>query len=177
MERFVVISGCSGGGKSTVLRAMAERGYAVVEEPGRRIIAEQLMARRNDALPWIDLEAFAGRALELARADWERQRPAADWVFFDRGLVDAAAALEHATPNSQVDRLCRDERYHPMVFMAPPWPEIFATDEARRHGLREAIAEYKRLLAAYTRLGYSVEILPKAGVADRCDFILDRLGS
>jgi predicted ATPase len=33
-ERFVVISGCSGGGKSALLSELSERGHAVVEEPG-----------------------------------------------------------------------------------------------------------------------------------------------
>jgi predicted ATPase len=37
MNRFVVISGCSGGGKSTLLAELGRRGHAVVEEPGRRI--------------------------------------------------------------------------------------------------------------------------------------------
>jgi predicted ATPase len=38
LDRFVVISGCSGGGKSTLLAELARRGYRTVEEPGRRIV-------------------------------------------------------------------------------------------------------------------------------------------
>ena len=38
-DRFVVISGCSGGGKSTLLSELGRRGYGTVEEPGRRITA------------------------------------------------------------------------------------------------------------------------------------------
>jgi putative ribosome biogenesis GTPase RsgA len=38
-DRFVVISGCSGGGKSTLINELRRRGYRVVEEPGRRIVA------------------------------------------------------------------------------------------------------------------------------------------
>lgn len=52
--RFVIISGCSGGGKSTLIDELAKRGHAVVEEPGRRIIADE-RARGGTALPWIDL--------------------------------------------------------------------------------------------------------------------------
>jgi predicted ATPase len=43
-DRFVVISGCSGGGKSTLLAELVGRGYAAVEEPGRRIVEEELAA-------------------------------------------------------------------------------------------------------------------------------------
>ena len=35
MDRFVIISGCSGGGKSTLLVKLGGRGNAVVESIGR----------------------------------------------------------------------------------------------------------------------------------------------
>jgi predicted ATPase len=63
MENFVTISGCSGGGKSTVLAELQQRGFATIEEPGRRIVAEEIK-RDGRALPWIDPVAFAGRAIE-----------------------------------------------------------------------------------------------------------------
>ena len=50
VNRFVVISGCSSGGKSTLIAELSRRGYAVVEEPGRRIVKEE-MARNGLALP------------------------------------------------------------------------------------------------------------------------------
>ena len=57
--RLVVISGCSAGGKSTLIQALAERGCAVAREPGRAIVeAEQ--ARGGDALPWRNPLAFLG---------------------------------------------------------------------------------------------------------------------
>jgi predicted ATPase len=42
MDRFVVISGCSGGGKSTLLAELGRRGHTVIEEPGRRIVIEEM---------------------------------------------------------------------------------------------------------------------------------------
>jgi len=42
IERFVIISGCSSGGKSTLLAELQLRGFATVEEPGRRIVREEL---------------------------------------------------------------------------------------------------------------------------------------
>jgi predicted ATPase len=44
MDRFIVISGCSGGGKSTLVAELARRGYASVEEPGRRIVEDEKRA-------------------------------------------------------------------------------------------------------------------------------------
>ena len=63
-DRFVVLSGCSGGGKSTLLAELRRRGHATVDEPGRRIVKDE-SADGGTALPWIDLAAFARRAIEL----------------------------------------------------------------------------------------------------------------
>lgn len=104
-DRCVVISGCSGGGKSTLLAELARRGHAVVEEPGRRIVEAEL-----------------------------------------RG-------------NGQ----------------APPWPEIYVQDDARRQALTSATQEYEHLLAAYPSCGYAITLVPKADVAARADFVLRTL--
>ena len=37
-SRHVILSGCSGGGKSTLLADLAGRGFGTVSEPGRRIV-------------------------------------------------------------------------------------------------------------------------------------------
>src|SRR6185369_12186033 len=50
IDRFVVISGCSGGGKSSLLEELGRCGYATVEEPGRRIVKEELRSG-GTALP------------------------------------------------------------------------------------------------------------------------------
>jgi predicted ATPase len=96
MENFVTISGCSSGGKSTLLAELRQRGFATVDEPGRRIVGEEL-ERGGTALPWVDAVAFARRAVEMSLADRAGADTSARWVFFDRGLIDAAAALEHLT--------------------------------------------------------------------------------
>lgn len=174
VDRFVVISGCSGGGKSTLLTELHRRGHAVVDEPGRRIVQEEL-AREGKAVPWIDAAAFLRRAIAMALTDREAARARSGLVFFDRGLVDAAAALQHVTGEPALDALRDQHRYHRRVFLTPPWPEIYHTDAERRHDLDAAIAEYERLLQTYPALGYDVITVPKIGVVERADFILDLL--
>ncbi|WP_240198040.1 AAA family ATPase [Novosphingobium sp. P6W] len=99
------------------------------------------------------------------------------WVFFDRGLIDAALALVHASGDPVAELLCREHRYHREVFLTPPWPEIYRQDADRRHDIASALDKYERLLAAYPRLGYNVVILPKAPIEDRAAFLLERLGA
>jgi predicted ATPase len=174
MDRFVVISGCSGGGKSALLAELGRRGHAVVEEPGRRIVKEELKGD-GSALPWVDEAAFARRAVAMALADRASAGVLDGWVFFDRGLVDAAAGLQHLTGEQVLKALGQSHRYHRRVFLAPPWQEIYVTDRERRHSLDAALAEYSRLLEAYPSLGYEVFVLPRMGVVGRADFVLNTL--
>lgn len=97
------------------------------------------------------------------------------WVFFDRSVVDAAAALQHLTGEPAFETISQKHRFHHRVFLAPPWPEIYVTDPERHHGFDTAVAEYQRLLEVYGSLGYEVMLLPKAGVSERADFVLSRL--
>src|SRR5262249_18513143 len=97
------------------------------------------------------------------------------WVFFDRGLIDAAAGLEHLTGEPVLATVGQAHRYHQRVFLAPPWPEIYVADPERRHGLDAAVVEYQRLLGVYPSLGYQVIILPKVGVCKRATFVLNTL--
>jgi predicted ATPase len=174
LDRFVIISGCSGGGKSTLLVELGRRGHAVVDEPGRRIVKEELKSE-GSALPWIDETAFARRAVALALADRASAGMPDGWIFFDRGLIDAAAGLQHLTGEPVLAALSQSHRYHRRVFLTPPWPEIYVTDAERRHGLDRALAEYCRLLEVYPSLGYEVSILPKIGVPERADFVMSAL--
>lgn len=172
---MIILSGCSGGGKSTLLAELARRGFHVIEEPGRRIVDEEL-ARGGTALPWRDMEAFLSRAVAMALTDHASASANADITFFDRGLIDAAVGLEALTGEPAIVRFCETHRYDPQVFLTPPWPEIFANDAARRHDFADAVAEYGRLCSAYPALGYQVAIVPKADVAARADFVVATLG-
>ncbi len=171
---FVVISGCSGGGKSTLLREFARRGYSVIDEPGRRIVRAEL-ATKGRCLPWVDPLAFAQRAIDISLQDLRRAAALRGLVFFDRGLIDAAAAYEHLTKPGVLKSLTKDHRYHRRVFLLPPWAEIFATDEERRHSFEDAVEEYERLVLAYNALDYDVVICPKTSIVERVEFVLQAL--
>jgi predicted ATPase len=175
MDRFVIISGCSGGGKSTLLSELTYRGYATVEEPGLRIVREET-ASGGTALPWQDMEAFLRRAIALSLADLNAASKFSGWVFFDRGLIDAVSGLQQLTGESELlESLNSEQRFHRRVFLVPPWPEIYQSHGERRHSFDFAIEEYARLSEVYPSLGYEVTILPKFGVVERADFILNIL--
>jgi predicted ATPase len=171
MNPFVIISGCSGGGKSALLDELARRGHHTVAEPGRRIVQHEL-AHGGDALPWRDLPAFARCAIDLALQDLTAASANRGWTFFDRGLIDAAAALQAHDGGAALSNVASHHRIHHSVFLAPPWPEIYVTDRERRHDFEEARLEFARLEQVYPALGYDVVILPKCAIAARADFVL-----
>ena len=175
-RRLVMISGCSGGGKSTLLAALTTRGYGVVEEPGRQVVKAQL-AIGGDGLPWANVERFIALCVELAVEKWDEAQRRGGVSFFDRGIVDAVSGLQHLKlpmPPAFATAL-ETRRYHERMFMAPPWPEIFANDDERRHSFANAVAEFERLVEAYGRLGYDVVMLPKIAVEARAAFVLEQL--
>lgn len=175
MNRRVVISGCSGGGKSTLLKELAGRGLATVAEPGRRIVREQ-MACGGTALPWIDMAGFARRAIDLAAADHAAAAGAGSWIFFDRGIIDAAVAHDAAAGTALLPALAAVHPYHRVMFLAPPWPEIYVQDAERPKDFAVAVAEHAQLARAYPALGYRVVDLPRISPAARADFVLATLG-
>lgn len=171
-----VISGCSGGGKSTLIDALAARGFGISQEPGRQIVREELDTG-GDALPWVDPVAFSEKCAEFSVNRYTAAREAGTVVFFDRSLIDAVSALIYQQPDIAETHLLRLQqcRYANTVFIVPPWPEIFQNDSERRHCFADAVAEYDRLLVTYRMAGYSVLFLPKSTIADRIDFVLKHI--
>ena len=169
---FHVISGCSGGGKSALLAELGRRGYEVVEEPGRRIVREQL-ASGGDALPWADSEKFLELVVSCGLSALERASPNAP-VFFDRSLVDVVVHFDSRGGAPETLRRAA-RRYARKVFLTPPWREIYRTDAERRHDFDAAVAEYQALVPGYARYGYEVVILPRLDVGRRADYVLREL--
>ena len=61
------------------------------------------------------------------------------------------------------------------MFIAPPWPEIFANDAERKQDFAEAARTHAMMAQVYTELGYSLVELPRAPVEDRVDFVLEHV--
>ena len=177
MPRFFLLTGCSGAGKSTTLDALEARGADVIAEPGRRIVQAQ-QARGGDALPWRDMKRFAEASLALAARDMDHasKRLSDDTpVFCDRGLVDAALALERMGAGDADEILAEHPRYDDTVYLFEPWPTLFETDAERQHGFDAAVEEYEAIASALPRLGYSAMVVPQQTPEQRAEFILSTI--
>ena len=169
---LIVLSGCSGGGKSSLLNALAARGYSVQPEAGREVVQEQLLTG-GDALPWRNSRRFVELAASRAAQQFDAAASNDGPVFFDRSLVDVISYLAYRgleTP-AHLTRMLDLYRYAPRVFVTPPWEEIYRTDNERRKNFDEAVDEYHALVAAYRALTYEVIEVPRTSVAARADFL------
>jgi len=81
-------------------------------------------------------------------------------------VVDAVSAQEHFDPPlaQHYRTTVKSYRYHELVFLVPPWAELFKQDDQRQHSFADASAEYQRLIYSYTSFGYKTKVLPKISV-------------
>jgi predicted ATPase len=175
-DRLVILSGCSGGGKSSLLAELGRRGWPVWEEPGRQIVREQLFIG-GDALPWSDAGKFVELTISRSIHNLVMAARAGGRAFFDRGIVDQVSGLEQLNRPIPAPLAAAAERFrcHDTVFMMPPWPEIFRNDAERRHNFEDAAASYSGLLGSYVRFGYRLVEVPRLEIGARADFVLDSL--
>lgn len=96
------------------------------------------------------------------------------FIFFDRGIIDAVQ-LDLPQPK-YFQNAANNFRYNRLVFLVPPWPEIFANDAERKHDFESAVKEFNELLVKYKNFGYETVLIPKVSVKERVDFILEKLG-
>ncbi|MFN4185264.1 MAG: AAA family ATPase [Hyphomonas sp.] len=94
-------------------------------------------------------------------------------VLFDRGLPDIVGylTLEGLAVPAHVLRAAQDYRYNAVVFVAPPWREIYHQDAERRQDFKTAQKTYEAMRRTYTGLGYRILELPHAPIDHRADFV------
>ncbi len=172
MPRYVITGGL-GTGKTSVLSAL-DPVLETVAEPARELIAEHRAATGEATLdhdPALFVERLIERSIEKY---WSVSDGA--MAVFDRGLPDCVAyAAVSGLDTSRAFEIAAEHRYDSPVFVAPPWREIYATDDMRKATLSQAEAFHEEVVTTYDRLGYEMVELPKMPVADRVDFVEDRL--
>jgi predicted ATPase len=191
--RKYVLTGGPGSGKSSLLRALHERGYTCSEEASRQLIMEEL-GRKSNCLPWMDLPCFAEKVLGRMReayqaaedpgsgnpaAGGKRIVPGRGPMFFDRGIPDIIAYLKVAGIPVQEHfyAAARQCPYEKTVFLLPPWRDIYVQDPARRQTYEESERLCYEIRETYRSSGYHITELPPAPVKKRVHFILEAINN
>ncbi len=176
-DRFFVVTGGPGSGKSTLIDALAQAGYGRSVEAGRGIIQDQV-AIGGRALPWLDPALFADMMLVWEMRSYRIAQGQAGQIFFDRGVPDVAGYLRlmKLPVPKYLEKAVESFRYHSRVFIAQPWEEIFQPDRERKQDFAEAVRTYESLATTYTGCGYELVNLPRASVEERARFVLRSVG-
>ena len=171
-----VISGGPGAGKTTVLLELARLGFRYAPEVARQIIQEQIRSG-GTALPWADRQAYTHVMLQRSIESFKKHTPASKLLFADRGIPDTLcyARLIALDETADIESACRQYWYAALVFLAPPWGEIYQTDGERKQDFSESERTYQYIAKIYRECGYETIELPKLRPAERAEFILDQL--
>jgi len=172
-DNFYIITGGPGAGKTTLLEELSKYQVLCVPEVARQIIQEQV-AQGGRAVPWDDTVQYKELMLQRSIEDYQRTETDIP-VFFDRGIPDALAYARLIGDVSPA-ALAEEYRYNSLVFILPPWEDIYATDNERKQTFEEAIDVFHRLKAEYTACDYQVVEVPCKSVEERALFILERIG-
>ncbi|WP_095087949.1 AAA family ATPase [Mesorhizobium sophorae] len=170
-DRFFVLTGGPGSGKTTLIEALRRAGFATAVEAGRAIIG-------GTALPWHDRALFAELMLSWEMRSHQVACEHPGPVFFDRGVPDTLGYLRLTDLRvpEHVMHAAERFRYAGRVFIAPPWPDIFTQDAERKQTLDEAERTYHALVGVYSELGYELVPLPLAPVEVRVRYVLAEAG-
>jgi predicted ATPase len=170
----VILAGPPGSGKTTLLLELARQGFATIGDSAREVIAERL-SRGEPPRP--DPLMFA---LELLRRDEEKYNYSpkdAGLVFFDRSVMESLAMVNEVA--SMKDSELREKvalyRFHPTVFLLPPWAAIYQTDAERDHTFAHAEYVYSCLITWYRWCGFTLSQVPCVNVVQRADYVLQSL--
>lgn len=171
----VAVTGGPGAGKTSLLRGLKQRGYAVIPEVAREIIAE----RNSEGLsPRPSPIEFAKAIMDRDIAQYESTRSFNGIIFFDRSLLDSLGMLAELGQLSDIERrrLLEQYPYHSTAFILPPWREIYRTDSERDQSFEDAERVYLALRDWYTRCHFNVIDVPTGTIDERCDFVVLELG-
>ncbi len=170
---WYVLTGGPCSGKTTLVEEFKQRGYSVLPEGARIIIAAELAVGKSiqDILaePLALQHKIISHYIEL-----EAEATRNETLFLDRGIPDIVAYYRKF--NLSDDMVLKDAlasaRYK-KVFLLDMIE--FTNDTERYESPEEAAALHRLIRAAYEELKYDIIDVPVMPVAERADFILKNL--
>lgn len=99
-----------------------------------------------------------------------------DLVFIDRGIPDVVAYMNYFGNKypPRFREVCKEYPYN-MIFVLPPWEEIYITDNERYETFDQAVSIHGHLVESYISSGYHPIEVPFGSVEQRSTFILEQL--
>ena len=176
-SRKIVITGGPSTGKSTVIKELKNMQFACFDEVSREII-KKAQQEGIEQLFLADPLLFSRKLIEgRLRQYYEADKTGQPLVFFDRGIPDVNAYLRYIKQPvpDKFEKITREHPYDRLVFIMPPWEEIYTNDAERYESFNQAQLIHNKLVNYYKELGYFLIFVPFGPVEKRVDYILDSI--
>lgn len=173
MPLKIVLTGAPGTGKSTVISLLLKDGFFCMEEISREIIKEaEELGKKNYFLS--EPIVFSQAILDKRIAQYQKsQHNNVDFCFFDRGIPDVTAYLNHVNcefPEHFTQAL--ETHIYDLVFVFPPWRAIYTNDNERFETYEESILIDQSIVDEYKKKHPKVIYVPFGTPKERASFIL-----
>ncbi|TRO66615.1 AAA family ATPase [Christiangramia sabulilitoris] len=175
-NRKIVITGGPGTGKSSIIHNLEDKGEKCLHEISRQVTLEA----QKEGIDQLFLEQpllFSEKLLQGRLNQFkEAEQLKGNHIFIDRGLPDVVAYMDYFGTNypELFEDTCKQNQYD-LIFILPPWKEIYTSDNERYESYEEALKISSYLYSTYRRYGYTPIEVPKSSVEERTNFILDKI--
>lgn len=134
------------------------------------------MESRDALLPWVNRMGYSEEMLKRRIRQYE-ETPAHELWFLDRGIPDLIAYIRKDgldVPEMYYEA-AKEYRYQQLVFLTPPWEQIYINDRERHESFEEAKNIHAEIERAYAQANYTCVTLPKITIHERVAFILESI--
>ena len=175
-QHKIVLIGGPATGKTTILKALKEKGFHCFEEVSREIT---LNAQKKgiEQLFLTNPLLFSEMLLEGREKQYhDAEKSTESIIFFDRGIPDIKAYLEFFNTKYPpiFSKKCISYKYD-FIFHFSPWETIYKTDNERYESFEESVLIDKFIVKTYTDLGYKIINIPFGKLEERVQFIVNYL--
>ncbi|MDO6803376.1 ATP-binding protein [Wenyingzhuangia sp. 1_MG-2023] len=175
MPLKIVLTGAPGTGKSTIINLLLSKGFFCMEEISREIIKKaEKEGKKNLFLS--DPILFSDAILNKRIEQFEKCNTQNTSIcFFDRGIPDVTAYLNHVkTPYPEEYHKVLQKHTYDVIFIFPPWKEIYTNDSERFESYEEAIKIDKSIVKEYQDKHPKIINVPIGTPQERLAFILNK---